>query len=49
MQATDFPIDGSGYYIDRNWLAVNPDKTGGGKHRVRFRFPTGRITSRCRP
>ncbi|WP_430931673.1 DUF5060 domain-containing protein [Saccharicrinis sp. 156] len=26
LKAIDFPIEGTSYYVDKNWLAINPDK-----------------------
>lgn len=42
MPATSFPITGSGYYVNRNWLAINPNTHKRAKTSAPFPFPSGR-------
>jgi hypothetical protein len=43
MEATDFPLEGSGYYLDKGkWLAINPKKKQAARTAAPFPFPSGR-------
>ena len=41
LKATDFPHDSSKFYVDKNWLAINPDKNKEAEIRTPFPFPSG--------
>ncbi len=43
LNSQDFPIDGTGYYRDRErWLAINPNQHKSAATRMRFGHPPGR-------
>jgi hypothetical protein len=43
MQATDFPIEGTPYYVNQNWLAINnPDVNKEAETRAPFPYPSGK-------
>jgi len=42
LHAVDFPLESSRFYIDRNWLAINPDKNKDAESRTPFPFASGR-------
>jgi len=41
LKASDFPIEGSTYYKDRSWLAINPDAHKAAKASTEFPFEDG--------
>ncbi|MGJ8696400.1 MAG: DUF5060 domain-containing protein [Verrucomicrobiaceae bacterium] len=41
LMATDFPIEGTSFYRDRKWLAINPNTHKQAETRTPFPFPSG--------
>jgi len=41
MRATEFPTAGTNYYVDNNWLAINPNQHKEAKTGKAFPFPSG--------
>jgi len=41
MKATEFPIEGTKYYVHNNWLAINPNQHKVAEARKPFPFPSG--------
>ena len=41
MKATDFPIDGTNYYVNDAWLAINPNNHKEAKTTLEFPFSNG--------
>jgi hypothetical protein len=43
LEAGDFPIAGTGYYLDQGkWLAIDPDQDKEARTQLAFAFPSGR-------
>lgn len=42
MKAAEFPSAGTNYYVDNNWLAINPDQHKQAQTSKAFPFPSGR-------
>jgi hypothetical protein len=41
LKATDFPVEGTKFYVDKNWLAVNPDINKSATTTTTFPYKTG--------
>ncbi|MBE0677601.1 MAG: DUF5060 domain-containing protein, partial [Bacteroidales bacterium] len=42
LKATEFPVEGTGYYInDGKWLAINPERNSAAATSIPFPFPDG--------
>lgn len=41
MPAKQFPVDGTSFYLDKNWLAINPDQRKEAKTTAEFPFKDG--------
>ncbi|MFC1766647.1 DUF5060 domain-containing protein, partial [Planctomycetota bacterium] len=41
MKANEFPVDGTNYYVNNNWLAINPDEHKQAETRKPFPFASG--------
>lgn len=41
LQATSFPHESSKFYVDKSWLAINPDKDQEAEIRTPFPYPSG--------
>jgi len=41
MKAIDFPIEGTNFYKDKNWLAINPDRNKEAQSTTSFPFENG--------
>ena len=41
MKAADFPVEGSNFYVNNQWLAINPEKSKEAETRTPFPFESG--------